>query len=327
MKKKFTRKFTRIPISNTVEFLWKNESYKGVLKDLSYGGLFVESKVIPSLNEEIPLILFLEGIQPVIKLFFKGKVVRTEPEGFAIKYTYISPESFDHFRNFITYNYPSPEKAERELYRFLGEAHPLFKSFISLNISALKSELLGYILDRAFLYSPEKPFILSSGKKSPYYLDCRKITLYSPAFNLIGALFWQKIKYFGVDGVAGMSIGADPIVCAVLAKAAEESVPLEGFLIRKEPKKHGTQRQVEGNIKEGLSVVLVEDVITTGGSVLKAAEILEKEGLEVIKIIALIDREEGGKENIEKRGYELEAFFTFSDIIKGYQKESENKLL
>lgn len=315
------RKFTRIPVSNTVEFLWQNESYKGILKNLSYGGLFIESKIIPSLNEEIPIILFLEGIQPTIKLFLKGKVVRIEPEGFAVKYTYISPESFEHFKNFITYNYPSVEIAERELYRFLGEAHPLFKGFISINITALKNELLNYILDRAFLYSAENPFILSSGKKSPYYLDCRKITLFSPSFNLIGALFWQKIKYLGVDGVAGMSIGADPIVCAILAKSAEDNLPLEGLLIRKEPKKYGTQKQVEGNVKEGMNVVLVEDVVTTGGSVLKAAEILEKERLEIIKILALIDREEGGKENIEKKGYEFEAFFTFGEILEKVKKK------
>jgi len=315
------RKFTRIPVSNTVEFLWQNESYKGILKNLSYGGLFIESKIIPSLNEEIPIILFLEGIQPTIKLFLKGKVVRIEPEGFAVKYTSISPESFEHFKNFITYNYPSVEIAERELYRFLGEAHPLFKGFININITALKNELLNYILDRAFLYSAENPFILSSGKKSPYYLDCRKITLFSPSFNLIGALFWQKIKYLGVDGVAGMSIGADPIVCAILAKSAEDNLPLEGLLIRKEPKKYGTQKQVEGNVKEGMNVVLVEDVVTTGGSVLKAAEILEKERLEIIKILALIDREEGGKENIEKKGYEFEAFFTFGEILEKVKKK------
>lgn len=314
------RKFTRIPLSRTVEFFWQNKSHKGVLKNLSYGGSYIESEIIPSTGEEIPIILFLEGVQPSIKLFFKGKVIRINKDGFAVKYTYISPESFEHFKNFISYNYPSSETAIKEFYRFLGEAHPLFKGFISLNILALKNEILKYILERAFLYSPEKPFILSSGKESPYYLDCRKITLYSPSFNLIGALFWQKIKYLGVDGVAGMSIGADPIVCAILAKATEENIPLEGFLIRKEPKKYGTQKQIEGNIKEGISTVLVEDVVTTGSSILKAAEILEKEKVEIIKIFALIDREEGGRENIEAKGYEFESFFTLSEIIEKHKE-------
>jgi len=316
------RKFSRIPISNIVEFFWQNESHKGFLKDLSYGGSFIESKIIPHVDEEIPIILFLEGTQPLIKLFFKGKVVRTNKEGFAVKYTYISPESFEHFKNFVNYNYSSLEIAEKEFYRFLGEAHPLFKGFINFNILALKNEILKFILERAFLYSPEKPFVLSSGRESPYYLDCRKITLYSLTFGLIGALFWQKIKYLGVDGIAGMSMGADPIVCSILAKANEEDISLEGILVRKEPKKYGTQRQIEGNIREGMDIVLVEDVITTGSSVLKAAEILEKEKLQIVKIFALIDREEGGKENIEAKGYEFEAFFTFSEILKKYQEFS-----
>jgi orotate phosphoribosyltransferase len=316
------RKFSRIPISNTVEFFWQNKSYEGVLKDLSYGGLYIESKIIPSIDEEIPIVLFLEGTYPSIKLFFKGRVVRTNKEGFAVKYTYISPESFEHFKNFVNYNYPSLEIAEKEVYRFLGEAHPLFKGFINLNILALKNEILKFILERAFLYSPDKPFILSSGKESPYYLDCRKITLYSLTFGLVGALFWQKIKYLGVDGVAGMSIGADPIVCSVLAKANEEDIPLEGIFVRKEPKKYGTQKQIEGNIREGMDIVLVEDVVTTGSSVLKAAEILEKEKLHIIKIFALVDREEGGKENIEAKGYEFEAFFTLSEILKKHQELS-----
>jgi len=305
-----------------VEFFWQNKSYKGILKDLSYGSSYIESKIIPPVDEEIPIILFLKGAQPSIKLFLKGKVVRTNKEGFAVKYIYISSESFEHFKNFVSYNYPSLEIAEKEVYRFLGEAHPLFKGFINLNILALKNEILKFILERAFLYSPEKPFILSSGKESPYYLDCRKITLYSLTFGLIGALFWQKIKYLGVDGVAGMSVGADPIVCSILAKANEEDVPLEGILVRKETKKYGTQRQIEGNVREGMDIVLVEDVVTTGGSVLKAAEILEKEKLQIIKIFALIDREEGGKENIEAKGYEFESFFTLNEILKKHQELS-----
>lgn len=315
------RKFTRIPFSETIEFFWQNVSYKANLKDLSYGGLFIESDVIPPKNEEIPIILFIEGTLPPIKLFLKGKVVRIEPKkGFAIKYTYISPESFTHFKNFVYYNYPSEESAEKELHRFLGEAHPLIRDLRDLNISILKEELLKYILERAFLYNPKKPFILSSGKESPYYFDCRKITLYSLTFNLIGALFWQKIKYLGVDGIAGMSIGADPIVCSILAKAYEDNIPLEGLLIRKEPKKYGTQKQIEGNIKKDMAIVIVEDVVTTGESVLKAVEIGEKEGFEIIKILALIDREEGGKEKIEAKGYKFEAFFTFSEIVENYQR-------
>ncbi len=315
------RKFIRLPFSTQVEFFWKNSSYKANLKNLSYGGAFIESEIIPPKDEEISLILFVKENIPSIKIFLKGKVVRNEPEkGFAIKYTYISSESFNHFKNLIYYNCPSPEIAEKELYRFLDEAHPLIKSLKTLIIIGLKEELMKYILERAFLYNPNNPFILSSGKKSPYYLDCRKITLYSPSFNLIGNLFWQEIKYLGVDGIAGMSIGADPIVCAILSKAYEENISLEGLLIRKEPKKYGTQKQIEGNLVENMEIVLVEDVVTTGSSVIKALSVLEKNKVEVIKVIALIDREEGGKENIENYGYNFYAFFTLNEIIENYQK-------
>ncbi len=315
------REFTRISFSTKVEILWENLSYEANLRNLSYGGLFVESKTIPPKDEEISLVLSIKENVPPIKIFLKGKVIRIEPEkGFAIQYTYISPESFDHLKKLIYYNYPSPEIAEKELYRFLGKAHPLIKNFQALNIAGLKEELMKYILERAFLYNPENPFTLSSGKKSSYYLDCRKITLYSPSFYLIGSLFWQEIKYLGVEGVAGMSIGADPIVCAVLSKAYEENISLEGLLIRKEPKKYGTQKQIEGNLKEGMSIVLVEDVVTTGASVIKALSTLEKEKVEIIEVIALIDREEGGRENIENYGYNFSAFFTLSEIIKNYQR-------
>ncbi|WP_051920735.1 orotate phosphoribosyltransferase [Thermodesulfobacterium hydrogeniphilum] len=320
-----TRKFTRIPISAIVEFIWKEKSYKGEIKDISYGGVFIESSIIPEINTEIPIIFFLEGIVPSIKIFLKGKVVRIEPEkGFGLKFTYISTESFKHLKNLIFYNMSDEIEAEKELHRFLGEAYPLIKSLKLLNISAIKSELIDYIIKRAFLYSPDKPFILSSGKESPYYLDCRKVTLYSKTFDLIGSLFWEEIKYLKVDAVAGMSIGADPIVCGILAKAAEEEHPLEGFLIRKEPKKYGTHRQIEGNVKKGMITVIVEDVVTTGKSVIKAIEAAEKEGLKIMKILALIDREEGGKENIKSKGYEFQAFFTLKEIIERYKQIHKN---
>jgi len=315
------RKFTRIPFSTGAEFVLENQNYKATVKDVSYGGLYLKSEVTPVLNQEVPVILLIEGTNPPIEIFLKGRVVRVEPgKGFALVFTYISPESFEHLKNFIYYNIGSEEEAEKELRRFLGEAYPLIKGVKLLNTSIFKNLLMQHIIERAFLYSPDNPFTLSSGKKSPYYLDCRKVTLYSETFDLIGNLFWQEIKYLGVDAVAGMSIGADPIVCAVLAKAAEEEYPLEGLLIRKEPKKYGTHKQIEGNFKKGMSVVIVEDVVTTGKSVLKAIEAAEKEDLQVIKVIALVDREEGGRENIEGKGYEFQAFFTFKEIIEKYNQ-------
>ncbi|WP_022854779.1 orotate phosphoribosyltransferase [Thermodesulfobacterium thermophilum] len=315
------RQFTRIPIPVDVEFLIGNASYSAKIKDISYGGVFLESDFCPDLDKEVVLVLFLS---PEVKIFIKGIVVRTVPgQGFGIKFTYISPESFEHLKNLIYYNLPSEDKAFKELRRFLGKAHPLVQSVIEICIKAKRDALLEFILERAFLYSPDKPFVLASGKESPYYLDCRKVTLYSKSFELIGCAFWQEIRFLGVDGVAGMSIGADPIVCAVLSKAQEEDYPLEGLLIRKEPKKYGTSKQIEGNVSPGMEVVLVEDVVTTGGSVIKAIEALEKENIKIVKVMALVDREEGGKEKIEEKGYEFMPIFTFSEIIKAYERKMQ----
>ncbi|WP_168194221.1 orotate phosphoribosyltransferase [Thermodesulfobacterium sp. TA1] len=312
------RSFTRIPIPVDVEFLVGTESYPAKIKDISYGGVFLESKFCPEPNQEVVLVLFLS---PEVKIFIKGIVVRKEEgKGFGIKFTYISPESFEHLKNLIYYNFPSEERAFKELRRFLGKANPLVQTVSEICRQAKRETLLNFILERAFLYSPEKPFVLASGKESPYYLDCRKVTLYSKSFELVGCVFWQEIRFLGVDGVAGMSIGADPIVCAILSKAQEEDYPLEGLLIRKEPKKYGTSKQIEGNFYPGMEVVLVEDVITTGGSLLKAIEVLEKEKIKIIKVMAFVDREEGGRERIEERGYEFTSIFTFSEIIKAYQK-------
>lgn len=184
----------------------------------------------------------------------------------------------------------------------------------------LKEKLLPFILKRAFLYRPEQPFILASGKVSPYYLDCRKVTLYGPSFKIIGDLFWEEIKGLSVLGVAGMSIGADPIVCSILSSSERENYHLEGLLIRKEPKKYGTQKQIEGNYKRGMPIVVVEDVVTTGGSLIKAISACEKEELQIKGVIALVDREEGGKEKILNLGYPFKAFFTLSEIISAFHQ-------
>lgn len=314
------RKFKRLPLAREVEFLTGNKSFSGSIRDISYGGIFIEAESIPPVGEEVVLVLFLDSI----KIFIKGEVVRiVKNQGFAVRFNYISQENFEHLKNFLYYNYSSEEEASRELRKFLGMAHPFVKITSEIHKRALKEELMGYILERAFLYSPDRPFVLASGKESPYYLDCRKVTLFSKSFDLVGRLFWEEIKFLGVEGVAGMSLGADPIVGAVLAKAVEEDYPLEGLLIRKEPKKYGTERQIEGNYYQGMDVVLVEDVITTGGSVLTAIEALEKENVNIVKVIALVDRQEGGTEKVKERGYEVQAIFNFSEIVKTFENSKD----
>jgi orotate phosphoribosyltransferase len=114
-----------------------------------------------------------------------------------------------------------------------------------------------------------------------------------------------------------MTMGADPIATAVSLTSYLEGRPLPAFIIRKEPKKHGRGLWIEGisNLPEGVSVAIVEDVVTTGGSTIKAIERAQEEGLKVVQVLALVDREEGGKENLKKLGYDLEALFARRDFL------------
>ena len=319
------RAFLRLPFEEEVEFITRKGTFLGNLKDFSLASFFIANpEEYPSLDEEIGLIFHLRDTEPPIKIFAKGKVVRIDKgKGFAVEILSIPQESFQHLKNYLIYNAPSPEIAELELMKFLGKYDSLHQLVKTLNILYLKKEIMTYLLERAFLYSPDKPFILSSGKESPYYLDCRKVTLYAPSYKLIGDLFWEELRYTDIEGVAGMSLGADPIVCAILSSALSEERALEGILIRKEPKKYGTKKQLEGNFWKGMKVAVVEDVVTTGGSLLKAISACEEEGLTIRAVLSLVDREEGGEEALKERGYQLKAFFTLSEIIAAYnQKKS-----
>jgi orotate phosphoribosyltransferase len=165
----------------------------------------------------------------------------------------------------------------------------------------------------------EGEFVLKSGKKSDYYIDARETTLNPEGMYLAGLLIYGEVKKVGqISAVGGVSIGADPLVCSTVLQAYREGELLKGFFIRKEPKGHGKNLWIEGskNLRKGEKVLILEDVITTGGSSLRAIEIAEKEGLDVKGVIALIDREEGGKEALEKRGYILKSIFTIRDLRK-----------
>ncbi|MDR2762438.1 MAG: orotate phosphoribosyltransferase [Planctomycetaceae bacterium] len=159
-------------------------------------------------------------------------------------------------------------------------------------------------------------FVLASGKKAKYYLDCRQITLDSVGAKLIGEGILELIKTFPnlPQAVGGMSIGADPITAAVITVAAYNNIPLKGFMVRKQPKSHGTMQFVEGPVKKNDHVIIVEDVVTTGGSALDAIEKVESIGAIVDGVIAIIDRLEGGKETFANKGYKLYTLFTIQDF-------------
>ena len=157
-------------------------------------------------------------------------------------------------------------------------------------------------------------FTLASGKKASYYLDCRQITLDAQGAKLVGAGMLELLIGDMPDLVGGMAIGADPITAAILTLAGVGGLPLRGVMVRKEPKQHGTGKTVEGPFQAGESLVIVEDVVTTGGSSLLAIERCEAVGLKMKRVLAIIDRLEGGREAFAAKGYELTTLFTIRDF-------------
>lgn len=157
-------------------------------------------------------------------------------------------------------------------------------------------------------------FTLASGKKAKFYLDCRRVTLDSVGANLIAQGILAQFGDNWPDAVGGMAIGADPITGAVITLAGIRQRPLRGFIVRKEAKAHGKGRDVEGPVKAGDQVVIVEDVVTTGGSSLLAIEKAEACGLVVRGVIAIVDRLEGGAEAFAQRGYPLTTLLTIRDL-------------
>ncbi len=159
---------------------------------------------------------------------------------------------------------------------------------------------------------------LASGRQSDFYFDGKQTTLHPEGGYLTGKLFFEAIKDVeGVEGVGGLTLGADPIATATSIASFLAGKPVPGFIIRKEPKGHGTGAWLEGrkNLKPGSKVVIVEDVVTSGGSSIKAIKRAEEEGLVVLGVVTLVDREEGGRENIEAEGYWLKSIFTKSEIL------------
>ncbi|MHB9130943.1 MAG: orotate phosphoribosyltransferase [Armatimonadota bacterium] len=157
-------------------------------------------------------------------------------------------------------------------------------------------------------------FILSSGKESTYYLDGRLVTLSAEGAYLIGKIMFRHLRDTDVQAVGGMSVGADPISTAVSLVSYLGGHPIPAFLVRKEAKTHGKQKQVEGPIPPNARVAIVEDTVTTGESSLKAIEAVEAIGCKVVTVLALVDRLEGGRELLESKGYHFNPLFTVRDL-------------
>lgn len=193
-----------------------------------------------------------------------------------------------------------------------------------MDIIKAKTRLLEILLEKSFKYSEKPIFKLASGKMSNYYINCKATTLDSEAMNLIGHIFYNKIKEHHVNAIGGLTQGADPIAVAVAMISGIKDDPVNAFVVRKKAKEHGLKKLIEGNIHEGDIVIIVDDVVTTGQSTIEAIENAKKEKLNIIKVIVLIDRQEGGRENIEKQGVPFESIFTKDDLVKLYKKQNIN---
>jgi orotate phosphoribosyltransferase len=158
-------------------------------------------------------------------------------------------------------------------------------------------------------------FKLASGKRATYYLDGKQVTLDPHGARLIAEGILDLLAEREMPAaIGGMSIGADPITSSVVTMSAVRGTPLAGFLVRKEPKGHGTNQYIEGPVQPGDTVVIVEDVVTTGGSSLKAIERAEMFGLKVTRVVAIIDRMEGGAAAFAKAGYPLSSLLQITDF-------------
>ena len=160
-------------------------------------------------------------------------------------------------------------------------------------------------------------FVLASGARSTYYIDARLTTMSPEGLTLIGPLALAELQRAGwrLDAVGGLTLGADPIAYAIAYASALAGTPLRAFTVRKEPKAHGTGKRVEGCFAAGDEVVVIEDTVTTGGSAIKAIHAVEAEGGKVLAVLALVDREQGGREAIERAGYAGHALVRVSDLL------------
>ncbi len=190
-----------------------------------------------------------------------------------------------------------------------------------MNQEGMKRRLAQIIIERSFKYNEHEPFTLSSGLKSPYYFDCKPTTLDPEGMNLIGNILFNMVNDSAVTGAGGLSLGADPIANALALISFQNGRPIKSFIVRKDVKGHGTRNKIEGNVRSGESVAVIDDVITTGASTITAIEAAKEAGFIIDRVIALIDREEGGIENIRKYVDRIDPVLTRTEIMKLFQRK------
>lgn len=185
-------------------------------------------------------------------------------------------------------------------------------------------KLINILVSKSLKVAPDPIFKLASGAISDTYIDCKKTTLTAEGAYLIGNIFFDRISHLNVNKIGGLSLGADPIAEAVAYASYFKGRPIDAFVVRKKSKEHGLQLKIEGDIQKGDNVIIVDDVVTTGGSTVEAIIKAREFGLNIAKVIVLVDRQEGGKDNIIKQGVEFEAVITKQDLLDEYNRRTKD---
>jgi orotate phosphoribosyltransferase len=185
-----------------------------------------------------------------------------------------------------------------------------------LNHLARVRERLREIIKRRSLLTEGGPFKLASGELSDYYLDMKPTTFDPEGASLIAEIIFQMLREErDLDSVGGLELGAVPIVSDIVTRSWPDR-PIAGFVVRKEKKGHGTDKQIDGNFRDNTTVVLFDDVTTKGGSVMQAVRAVRARGATVRKIITVVDRLEGATQNLRDEGIELVSIFTTCDLLE-----------
>jgi orotate phosphoribosyltransferase len=179
----------------------------------------------------------------------------------------------------------------------------------------MKQELIALLCQKSFKYSDEPIFKLVSGRTSRFYVNCKPTIMHPRGMFLVGHLMFEAIRDLQPDGVGGLTFGADPIAMATAFASELQRQPICAFSIRKTQKDHGIARWIEGDLAPGARVVVIDDVATTGGSTIKAIERAQAEGLQVVRAVVLVDRQEGGLDNIRQHVADVRALITRDELL------------
>lgn len=179
--------------------------------------------------------------------------------------------------------------------------------------AARRDELIALLANRSLQTGT---FTLASARTSTYYIDARRTTMSAPGLDLVGRLGLAAIRDAGWDAelVGGLTLGADPVAYAIALASRTAPPEVDAFTVRRVPKDHGAGRLIEGCFTRGARVVVVEDVLTTGASALRAAEVLVGEGVRILGVLAVVDRDEGGREAVAQAGYELKTLVAAAEL-------------